>query len=165
MTGVEKKASEILGKIQLATIGLTLRDGTPHVFTAFIAVDNELNVYFISAKGSVHGDLLRETRDAAMAVYDSTQEWNDWKEGIQLWGCLRMLEGKAEQQGRRYYEQRFPEYVEWLKGDGKYSERAAVYRYEWNRIRVLAESEWGEEEFREISRKQVTGETVELGGG
>ena len=153
MRGVEKKAAEILGNIQLATVGLTLRDGKPHVFTAFIAADNRLNVYFISVKGTVHGELLREARDAAMAVYDSGQEWNDWKEGIQMWGRLRLLEGKAEQQGRRYYEQRFPEYKEWLQGDGKNSEKAEVYRYEWNRIKVLAESEWGEEEFREFSKK------------
>lgn len=39
MTEVEKKAADILGRVKLGTIGLTQRDGTPHVFTAFIAAD------------------------------------------------------------------------------------------------------------------------------
>ena len=151
MTEVEKKAAEILGRVKLGTIGLTQRDGTPHVFTAFIAADERLDVYFISGRGSGHGDLLREEREAAMAVYDSRQEWDDWKEGIQMWGRLRLVEG--EEEGRRCYERRFPEYKAWLEGEGKGSEKAEVYRYEWDRVRVLAEAEWGEEEFREASRK------------
>ena len=151
MTEVEKKAAEILGRVKLGTIGLTQRDGTPHVFTAFIAADERLDVYFISVRGSGHGNLLREEREAAMAVYDSRQEWDEWKEGIQMWGRLRLAEG--EEEGRRCYERRFPEYKEWLEGEGKGSEKAEVYRYEWDRVRVLAEAEWGEEEFREASRK------------
>ena len=151
MTEVEKKAAEILGRVKLGTIGLTQRDGTPHVFTAFIAADERLDVYFISVRGSGHGNLLREEREAAMAVYDSRQEWDEWKEGIQMWGRLRLAEG--EEEGRRCYERRFPEYKEWLEGEGKGSEKAEVYRYEWDRVRVLAEAEWGEEEFREASRR------------
>ena len=150
MTEVEKKAAEILGRVKLGTIGLTQRDGTPHVFTAFIAADERLDVYFLSVRGSGHGNLLREEREAAMAVYDSRQEWDEWKEGIQMWGRLRLAE---EEEGRRCYERRFPEYKEWLEGEGKGSEKAEVYRYEWDRVRVLAEAEWGEEEFREASRK------------
>lgn len=151
MTEVEKKAAEILGRVKLGTIGLAQQDGTPHVFTAFIAADERLDVYFISARGSGHGNLLREEREAAMAVYDSRQEWDEWKEGIQMWGRLRLAEG--EEEGRRCYERRFPEYKKWLEGEGKGSEKAEVYRYEWDRVRVLAEAEWGEEEFREASRK------------
>ena len=153
MTEVEKKAAEILRRVKLGTIGLTKRDGTPHVFTAYIAADERLNVYFISARGSGHGDLLREEREAAMAVYDSQQEWDDWKDGIQMWGRLRLTGGKEEEDGRRCYERRFPKYKEWLEGEGKGSEKAEVYRYEWDRMRVLAEADWGEEEFREASRK------------
>lgn len=152
MTEVEKKAAEILKRVKLATIALTQRDGTPHVFTAFVAADDQLNVYFISKRGTSHGSLLREEREAAMAVYDSQQEWDDWKEGIQMWGRLR-LAGGEEEEGRRCYERRFPEYREWLEGEGKGSEKAEVYRYEWDRMRVLAEADWGEEEFREASRK------------
>ena len=153
MTEVEKKAAEILGKIKLGTIGLTQRDGAPHVFTAYIAADEGLNVYFISVRGSTHGNLLREEREASVAVYDSRQEWDDHKEGIQMWGRLRLAEGKEEEEGRRCYEGRFPEYREWLEGEGKGSEKAEVYRFEWSRIRGLAEAEWGEEEFREVSKK------------
>ena len=153
MTEIEKKAEEILGRVKLATIGLTHKDGTPHVFTAYIAADEGLNVYFISVRGSGHGDLLRGEREAAMAVYDSRQEWDDWKNGIQMWGRLRLTRGKEEEEGRRCYEGRFPEYKVWLEGEGKGSEKSEVYRYEWNRIRVLAEADWGEEKFREASRK------------
>ena len=153
MTEVENKAGEILKRVKLAAIGLTQRDGTPHVFTAFVAADERLNLYFISARGTGHGSLLREEREAAMAVYDSQQEWVDWKEGIQMWGRLRLTGGEEEEEGRRCYERRFPEYKEWLEGEGKGSEKAEVYRYEWDRMRVLAEADWGEEEFREASRK------------
>ena len=153
MTEAEKKAGEILKRVTLATIGLTQRDGTPHVFTAFIAADEQLNVYFISARGTQHGSLLREEREAAMAVYDSQQEWDDWKEGIQMWGRLRLTGGEEEKEGRRCYETRFPVYREWLEGEGKDSEKAEVYRYEWDRMRVLSEADWGEEEYREASRK------------
>ena len=153
MTEVEKKAGEILKRVKLATIGLTQRDGTPHVFTAFIAAEERLNVYFISARGTGHGSLLREEREAAMAVYDSQQEWGDWKEGIQMWGRLRLTGGEEEEEGRRCYEKRFPEYREWLEGEGQGSEKAEVYCYEWDRMRVLAEADWGDEEFREASRK------------
>ena len=152
MTEAEKKAGEILQKVKLATIGLTQRDGTPHVFTAFIATDDQLNVYFMSARGTQHGSLLREEREAAMAVYDSQQEWDDSKDGIQMWGRLR-LTGGEEEEGPKGYEKRFPEYREWLEGEGQGSEKAEVYRYEWDRMRVLAETDWGDEEFREASRK------------
>lgn len=70
-----------------------------------------------------------------------------------MWGRLRLTEGKEEEEGRRFYEGRFPEYKEWLEGEGKGSEKAEVYQFEWDRIRVLAEAEWGEEEFREVSKK------------
>ena len=153
MTEAEKKAADIIGRVKLGTIGLVQWDGTPHVFTAHIAADEGLNVYFISERASRHASLLREEREAAMAVYDSRQEWDDWKDGIQMWGRLRLARGKEEKEGRRCYEGRFPEYKEWLDGEGKDSERAELYRYEWCRIRVLAEGDWGEEEFREISRQ------------
>ena len=153
MTEVDKKAAEILGRVKLGTIGLTQLDGTPHVFTAYIAADEELNVYFLSVRGSGHGNLLKEVRQAAMAVYDSRQEWDEWKDGIQMWGRLGLAVGKEDEEGRRCYEGRFPEYKVWLEGEGKGSERAEVYRYVWDRIRVLAEADWGEEEFREASRR------------
>ena len=122
------------------------------MFTAYIAVDESLNIYFISVKGSAHSSMENGEREAAMAVYDSRQEWNNWKDGIQMWGRLRLAKGRDEQEGRKCYEGRFPEYKEWLEGEGKGSEEAEVYRYEWDRIRVLAEGDWGEEVFRETSR-------------
>ena len=152
MNEIECKAAEILGRVKLGSIGITLGQGTPHVFTAYIAADESLNVYFISVKGSGHGSLTNEEREAAMAVYDSRQGWNDWKDGIQMWGRLRLVRGKEEEDGRRCYEGRFPEYKEWLEGEGKGSEDPEVYRYEWDRIKVLAEGDWGEEVFRETSR-------------
>ena len=168
MTEVEKKAAEILGRVKLGTIGVTQRNGTPHVFTAYIAADKRLNVYFISVKGSGHRAHLGEERSAAMAVYDSRQEWDDWKDGIQMWGRLRLATGQEEEEGQRCYETKFPEYKKWLEGEGKGSDKAEVYRYEWDRIRVLAEAEWGEEEFRETARrsegKQTSGGS-EMGGG
>ena len=153
MKEVESKAAEILGRVKLGAVGLTQKGGTPHVFTVFFATDEELNVYFISARGSRHGHLLSEEREAAMVVYDSRQEWDDWKDGIQMWGRLRLAEGREKDRGRRCYEARFPEYKEWLEGEGQSSEGAEVYRYEWERMRVLAEASWGEEEFREALRK------------
>ena len=152
MNEIERKATEILEKVKLGAIGVTLQEGTPHVFTAYIAVDKALNIYFLSMKGSGHSGPTNEDREAAMAVYDSSQEWNDWKDGIQMWGRLRLVRGKEEDDGRRCYEGRFPEYKEWLEGEGKGSEEPEVYRYEWERIRVLAEGDWGEEVFRETSR-------------
>ena len=119
MTEVEKKAAEILERVKLGTIGLTQLDGTPHVFTAYIAADEKLNVYFLSVRGSGHANLLKEVRQAAMAVYDSRQEWDEWKDGIQMWGRLRLAVGKEDEEGRRCYEGRFPEYKVWLEGEGK----------------------------------------------
>ena len=152
MTDVEKMAAEILDRVKLATIGLTQGDGGPHVFTVYIAADEQLNVYFVSEKGNTHSKLVKGERRAAMAVYDSRQEWDEWKDGIQMWGRLRVAVGKEAEEGRRCYEGRFPEYKWWVEGEGKDSERAQVYRYVWDRIRVLAEADWGEEEFREITR-------------
>ena len=152
MNEIERKAAEILERVKLGAIGVTLQEGIPHVFTAYIAADEALDIYFISVKGSGHGSLASEERKASVAVYDSRQEWSDWKDGIQMWGRLRLVRGKEEDDGRRCYEGRFPEYKEWLEGEGKGSEEPEVYRYEWDRMRVLAESDWGEEVFRETSR-------------
>ena len=156
MTEVERKAADILTKVVLVTIGITQENGTPHVFTAYVAVDDALDMYFVSERSSLHGRLLKFERRAAVAVYDSRQDWDDWKEGVQLWGQLRLASAKEKLEGRTRYERRFPEYRKWIDGEGKSSDKEDMYRFEWDRMKVLAEADWGEEEFRETVRTRLS---------
>ena len=153
MITAQDKAAEILRRVELAAISLSGEGAGPHIFTAFVAPDEDLDLRFVSQPGSQHARLCGAGCTAAAALYNSQQGWDDWKEGIQIWGRLAKVPVGREAGRDEIYERRFPAYRAWAEAHKQEVAQNEVFILRWERMVVLGEEEWGEEEFRTVQRR------------
>ncbi len=68
----------------------------PWIFTAYYATDNDLNIYFLTGPGTIHGQQLVGNPLVAVAIADSPQELHGKKAGLQLSGICTQLTIESE---------------------------------------------------------------------
>ena len=148
-----EEAGEIFREVEIASICL-VRDAEPHIFIAYVAANADLDLYFLSSATTEHGIVAGPAQKAAAALYDSTQEWDTWKRGIQVWGTVTRLHGQTATKARVAYEERFEAYRRWKEEEGVGETLGSMYQYSWERMRILSEPAWGEEGFRDLKRER-----------
>lgn len=88
-----------------ATLATTGEDG-PWAATVFFASDADLNLYFVSDHRTRHGRHLAARPEAAVAINPDCSTWGEVN-GLQLIGCVQILEGMDRVAGLRRYLARF----------------------------------------------------------
>ena len=68
----------------------------PWIFTAYYATDNDLNIYFLTGPGTIHGKQLVSNPKVAVAIADAPQELQSKKAGLQLSGICSLLTEESE---------------------------------------------------------------------
>lgn len=70
---------------------LSTYDGHPWIATLYYAIDNELNIYFLSNPDTIHCKQLEKNPQVAVSVADSPQNPESKKKGIQLFGYAKRI--------------------------------------------------------------------------
>ena len=68
----------------------------PWIFTAYYAVDSDLNLYFLTSPGTIHGKQLVDNPQVAVAIADSPQSPAGKKSGLQISGVCTQITAEAE---------------------------------------------------------------------
>lgn len=68
----------------------------PWIFTAYYAVDKDLNLYFLTSPETIHGKQLMNNPKVAVAIADSPQDPASKKAGLQMSGICVQLVDEAE---------------------------------------------------------------------
>ena len=144
----------ILDDVPLCAMATVNPDGAAHVNTAFYCVDEEWRVFFVSADDAQHTKNLGARSSMAVAVYASSQDWDDWKAGVQLFGRCAVAHGRDAVVGGKLYRTKFPAYGDWLDGiQGTVEEARAptLFVFVPESLKILQEEALGEETFVTIS--------------
>jgi uncharacterized protein YhbP (UPF0306 family) len=106
MQGITQLRS-ILNETHSLTLATVDPDGSPRATPLFFAVDESLDLYFLSDPESQH--CLNFTRDPRVAVglYPDVKKWRHIR-GVQMKGAVDFVSNATQQVGRDYYYQRFP---------------------------------------------------------
>lgn len=65
----------------------------PWIFTAYYAIDKDLNLYFLTGPSTIHGKQLEGNPNVAVAIADSPQSPAGKKAGLQMSGvCIQLTE-------------------------------------------------------------------------
>lgn len=78
-------------KIQHLMSLATVNKNKPWACTVYFAVDEDLNLYFVSPPTSDHCRNLMKNKYVSCSIYDSSQKVNSKKEGLQLRGTVTVL--------------------------------------------------------------------------
>ena len=144
----------ILDEVTLCTMSTVNQDGTAHVNTAFFCADSEWRMFFVSSENAKHSRNINERSSVAVAVFDSNQDWDDWKTGLQLFGTCAVARGRDAVLGAKLYEKRFPAFAKWLHTLGRavrHSGAPPFFMFIPESLKVLHEEVLGEETFVTIT--------------
>ena len=111
-------------------------------------------MFFVSSEDAKHSRNIKERSSMAVAVFDSDQNWDDWKTGLQLFGTCAVARGRDAGVGAKLYKKRFPAYARWLHGLGRavgHSSASPFFIFVPESLKVLHEEVLGEETFVTIS--------------
>ena len=145
---VARSVTRILDSTSLGSLATATAQQGAHVNTVYFCWTEDLEIFFLSDPGTVHGRNLAERPDAAMAVYSTRQGWGDDHTGLQLFGECSLAEGHLGATAERGYAERFPEYRAWyrqLKDAERHAFAGRFYIFKPAKLKMLDESEFGEE--------------------
>jgi uncharacterized protein YhbP (UPF0306 family) len=136
-TRIRTLARRLLDSSTLCAISTVAPRGRAHVNTAYFAFSPEFEVIWMSEPGAQHSRNLGANPSAAIAVYDSTQQWGRPDRGIQLFGAAREITSRAARDAERLYASRFPQSAP--MDLSAYS----FYRFRPRRMKLFDEAELG----------------------
>ena len=140
----------ILDNVSLCAMSSVNVDGTAHANTAFFCIDSEWCMYFVSSEEARHSRNIAARPSLAVTVYDSRQDWDDWKTGLQLFGTCSVVRVQEARGASALYKKRFPTYARWLHSLGRTMGHAAAspfFKFVPCSLKLLSEETLGEETF------------------
>ena len=146
---LNKSIEKILSKTRLLSMA-TINEKESYINTAYFAFNNSLELFLLTPPSSKHSKNLEQNKSVAVTVFDSHQEWNKLKQGLQLFGECEKTTGNKFAEGVRLYLERFPAFGELAKTPeelekGELESRIYVIKTKW--LKVFDEPTFGEDEF------------------
>ncbi|MDD3181381.1 MAG: pyridoxamine 5'-phosphate oxidase family protein [Alphaproteobacteria bacterium] len=105
--------SDILKANTLMSVA-TIKDGQAYINTAYFCFNEHLDIFFLSHPESQHSLNIGENESVAISVYDSHQEWDQHKKGLQLFATCAPAHGLTILEGGKLYMQRFSGLKKWI---------------------------------------------------
>ena len=144
----------ILEEIPTCTMSTVNQDGTAHINTALFCIDSEWRLFFTSSNNAKHSMNIAARPSLAVAVFNSNQNWDDWKIGLQLFGTCTVPRDRDAHLAHELYRKRFPAYGRWLQDLGQPVEQTNLnmfFMFVPRSVKLLHEEVLGEEIFVSIS--------------
>lgn len=157
----DKKINESLFDILKSNTLLSLASVTPdskaHINTLFYAFDDKLKLYVITDPKSDHSKNLKKNASVAIAIFNSQLKfWKDDVKGVQLFGkCYRTPIIQLSKATTRFIK-RFPVFKSLVKNPKDFAKKAVavkIHTIEVDRIKILDEARFGEENYIEAKIK------------
>ena len=111
---VLKSRRHILDQTELCSLATVNDDGTPHINTAFFCSQGD-ELFFLSDIRSKHCQNILKRPQVAISIFDSRQNWNTDKVGIQIFGEASVCHDKSAVLAQKKYAKRFPKYATYVK--------------------------------------------------
>jgi uncharacterized protein YhbP (UPF0306 family) len=134
---VADTARALLDTTTLCAIATVSARHGAHVNTAYFAWSPAFEIVWLSDPAAEHSRNLRGNSSTAVAVYDSRQVWDRPDRGIQLFGSAARVSGRAANEAKDLYTERFPEAE---KAD---LDAYAFYRFRPRRLKLFDEPAFG----------------------
>lgn len=110
---LEEEISRLLASLTTLSLATVDARGLPCAAAVYFAQDPQLNLFFLSAKTTVHGTNMLATPRVAATAHDEHQDWKSLC-GIQLTGEARPVGPLEFPAAARLYNRKFP-FVDLLK--------------------------------------------------
>ena len=94
----------------LCSLATVSPGGRAHINHMYFAWSDRYEVVWVSDPDSLHSRNLTRNSSAAVTIYDSHQTWGRPDRGIQLFGIAKVTTGRASQNARHLYANRFRDY-------------------------------------------------------
>jgi uncharacterized protein YhbP (UPF0306 family) len=146
---IAESITGILHRTQLCAIS-SWDSHSAYINTAFFCFNEDLQLFVISDPRSQHSRNFELNQSAAVAVYNSEQQWQDLKAGLQMFGTCRAARKDEVTDAARLYEERFPAfgtYIRSLSGSDRNSINESFLMFETQVVKVFDEPAYGEETF------------------
>ena len=145
----------------LCSIATVTSNAQPHIHTAYYARRDLARLIFASNINATHSLNVETNPRCAITIYPSGQKWDDWKKGVQGFGTIAKLRASEVEACQLTYSKEYPEYEEWLSQAGEDAERLrlALYEIVLDKVQILSEEEFGEENLVtvQVSTQQSSG--------
>ncbi len=136
-----------LNRTALCSMATINNDGTPHINTAFFCGDGG-EIFFLSDKRSMHCRNIEKRPRIAIAVFDSHQNWDADKAGMQIYGEAYECDDTSSISAQKLYAKRFPKYASYVKSQkGKSDPHYKFFVVHIHRFTILDEKRFGEETY------------------
>ncbi len=106
--------SEILNGNILSAMA-TVKDSGGWISTAYYCFNSSLDFYILTEPTTQHSLNLAKNKSVALGIYDSHQEWDLDKKGLQIFGECERVEGMKLIEATRLYLERFSGLSKWIK--------------------------------------------------
>jgi uncharacterized protein YhbP (UPF0306 family) len=130
-------ARQLLESSTLCAIATVSARNRAHVNTAYFAWTGTFDVVWLSDPSAGHSRNLGANPTAAVAVYDSSQQWGKPDRGLQLFGSAREVAGRVAREAERIYSERFRAYAGTDVGAYRF------YRFRPTRMKLFDERSLG----------------------
>lgn len=144
---LQKSIFRLLQGNVLCSMATVYRLNRAHISHVYFCYSNNLELYFLSYRRSIHARNLNRNASMAVTVFDSSQKWGRPNRGMHLFGTCRETKGKQAENAERLYGARFRAYRKWMEDFEKNGKHRAsqlwFYRFVPNRIKILDEREFG----------------------
>jgi len=135
-TRLSRAARRLLDAAPLCALATVTPSGRAHINTMYFARAGAWDLVWLSAAMSRHSRNIRSNGTAAIAVYDSDQQWGGKDRGIQAFGKARALHGREAREAVAVYGRRF-------ENDEHILGRFVAYRFRPTRLKLFDERMFG----------------------
>ena len=112
---ISESVRALLSQGTLCSLASVSAESKAHINTCFFAFDSSLRLFILSEPESRHTRYFKTNPSAAIAIFDSSQEWGNPLRGIQLFGEIKKVDAGTVVHGYETYAKRFLKFSDWIK--------------------------------------------------
>ncbi len=132
----------------------TIDQGTSHIHTAYFVYNELLEIFFLSQQKDRHIQNIMINPSISVAIWNSTTDWGENLQGIQIFGSCRQLNSATDLiNGMGLYLKRFPAFSTIIKHPGEFADGIAsrLYVVKSRKIKLLDEPRFGRRNYLTLS--------------
>ncbi len=141
----------------LALSTIDAKNKQPCVCCAYYVFDKNFNLYIWTDPNSKHAKNISENSRIAVDIYDSHQEFGGLLKGLQILGISKPVSNKELLFVGPLYLKHYikaSNFIKTLKDFNSKKLQSKLYKIQINNVKLLDESRFGKEEFRELTIKR-----------
>lgn len=149
--------SNILNSNELFSMA-SINNGKSYINTAYYCFNKNLNFFYISDPATRHTENILKNSSVAIAIFDSNQNWEKTKKGLQLFGNCTKASGKNLVEGTALYLKRFTGLKQWIQHPDDFIRGAIntqMYIINVESLKLFDENTFGEEIFITLNIKET----------